>query len=104
MEAAGIEPSNDFDATVCEYSGCVFCPYARAANALHSDDLARQELAVPGSDSQSVQLPEAVARIALSWPLLPRHIREAVLTLTDAGLASVAPGLRAPSVGLAAPL
>lgn len=40
----------------------------------------------PASQSQSVCLPPAVARIADAWPLLPLHIREAIQTLVDAAL------------------
>ncbi|HEY1601457.1 MAG TPA: hypothetical protein VGG64_17785 [Pirellulales bacterium] len=37
---------------------------------------------------QSVSLPPDLARVADSWPALPPHIREAILTLCDAGLRS----------------
>ncbi len=38
------------------------------------------------SQSQSVCLPPAVAKIVDAWPFLPPHIREAIQTLADAGL------------------
>ncbi|HEY4308775.1 MAG TPA: hypothetical protein VGN12_04915 [Pirellulales bacterium] len=40
-----------------------------------------------GNERQLGQLPPVVARIAESWAALPPHIREAVVTLVDAGLA-----------------
>ena len=40
--------------------------------------------AVP-SHSEGASRPAAVARIAEAWPGLPAHIREAILTLVDAG-------------------
>jgi hypothetical protein len=39
------------------------------------------------SNAQSVLLPPVLARIAEVWTVLPPHIREAILTLVDAGLA-----------------
>ena len=38
------------------------------------------------SDLQSVSMAPAVGRIADLWTALPPHIREAILTLVDAGL------------------
>jgi len=35
--------------------------------------------------SESGSLPAAVARVAEAWPSLSPHIREAILTLVDAG-------------------
>lgn len=49
-----------------------------------SDDADSQ----PTSQSQSVPLPPAVARIADAWPSLPPHIREAIRTLVDAASAA----------------
>lgn len=49
---------------------------------LASDDAHRQLT----SQSQSVCLPPAVARIADAWLILPPHIREAIQTLVDAAL------------------
>lgn len=42
----------------------------------------------PTSQSQSVSLSPAVARIADAWPSLPPHIREVIQTLVDAASAA----------------
>jgi hypothetical protein len=60
----------------------------RAANALRSGRFDWLPLALNGNDWQHGQLPVAIARIAESWSSLPPHIREAISTLIDAGLAS----------------
>jgi len=39
------------------------------------------------SHSEGVSLPLAVARVVEAWPRLATHIREAIQTLVDAGLA-----------------
>jgi hypothetical protein len=63
----------------------------RAANALRSGHFDWLPPALTGNDRQCGKLPPAISRIAESWPALPPHIREAILTLVDAGRASKNP-------------
>ena len=88
MEAAGIEPSFDFAATGQLPCGCVICEECRAAWALH---FWRTEcpLASPdGVDCQDGECPPAVLHIARAWSDLPPHVRDAIMTLVDAAVAS----------------
>jgi hypothetical protein len=72
VEAAGIEPALEFDATGKLPCGCVFCQECRAALALHSWRPQWLELAFDDADLQ---------RVLDSWGLLPAAIRRAVLAL-----------------------
>jgi hypothetical protein len=52
VEAAGIEPSGDFDASCDSVCDCVNCQQCRAANALHLECFKRQFLASLDADLQ----------------------------------------------------
>jgi hypothetical protein len=65
VEAAGIEPSDDFDATSEPLCNCEKCQECRAANALHFECFKSHLLASFDADLQQLihswaQLPEAV--------------------------------------------
>jgi hypothetical protein len=54
VEAAGIEPSSDFDATENSICDCENCQHCRAANALHLECFKLQYLALLDADLQLV--------------------------------------------------
>ena len=62
-----------------------------AASGQRRPDAAGQQLAssdallVLPSLGKAIPVPPAVAGLAEAWPSLPPHIREAILTLVDAG-------------------
>lgn len=92
MEAAGIEPCDDFDATndgVRLYENRQEC---RAANVLHACVADGRSLASADAAGRLDQgdAPSAAMRIIACWPRLAPHIREAILTLVDAGSAGLA--------------
>jgi len=81
MEAAGIEPASDFDATGKLPCGCVFCEECRAANALQSKRSTWLNMASLDAD---------LHRVIASWPALPGPIRAAMMAL----VATVPPSSR----------
>jgi hypothetical protein len=85
MEAAGIEPSIDFAATGNLPCGCVICEECRAAPALHFWGAECPLVSCNGVDCQDGDCPPAVLR---AWFNLPPHIRDAILTLVEAGMPS----------------
>ncbi len=72
VEAAGIEPSDDFDATIDGLCDCENCQQCRAANALHLDCFKSHFLASLDADLQ---------RVIRAWALLPKRAQTAVLAL-----------------------
>lgn len=92
MEAAGIEPCDDIDATdddVRLYGNRTEC---RAANVLQAGVADGQSLASADAAWQfdSSETPSAAMRVVACWSRLPPHIREAILTLVDAGSVGLA--------------
>jgi hypothetical protein len=81
VEAAGIEPSDDFDATSEGPCNCENCQQCRAANALHSECVKRHLLASFDIDLQ---------RLIAVWNLLDVEVRGVIV-------ASAEPVLRGPS-------
>ena len=72
MEAAGIEPASDEEATAEAGDVYVECLSCGAADALHFG----------ANDRQPVTAIDArLARICDSWPTLPEHVRMAVEAL-----------------------
>jgi hypothetical protein len=72
LEAAGIEPACEIDATDSAISSCETQPAPRAANALH------------GSDSNCLRLSSLDAdlqEIIAAWKNIARNIRQAILVL-----------------------
>jgi hypothetical protein len=72
MEAAGIEPAVDFDATGKLDCGCVICEECRAAMALHSDVTDWLDLALADPDLQSV---------IRAWTVLGAPLKAAIRAL-----------------------
>jgi hypothetical protein len=74
MEAAGIEPASDFDATGQLPCGRVICEECRAANALQG----------PCSDCHWMAFLDAdLQRIVAAWNGLPAAIKAAFVVLGD---------------------
>ncbi len=76
LEAAGIEPSDDFDATADGLCDCENCQQCRAANALHGECLKSHLLASFDHDLQFV---------IAAWERSPETLRKAVATLLGLG-------------------
>lgn len=74
MEAAGIEPCNDFGATSDSLCDCENCRQCRAANALHLECLKRPWLASVDTDLQ---------RLLGNWDNLSHAVRIAIGNLVD---------------------
>ncbi len=74
MEAAGIEPNGDFDASGILPCGCVICEGCRAARALQNGCSRWLDLSSVDADLQSVHV---------AWPHLPGAIRKAILSLAE---------------------
>lgn len=72
MEAAGIEPSDDFDATCDSVCNCENCQECRAAYALHSECFKGHLLASLDADLQ---------RVIDGWELLSESVRDAIRAL-----------------------
>ena len=72
MEAAGIEPSDDFDATDSGLCDCENCRQCRAAYALHLECFKGQFLASVDTD---------LRRVIAGWERLTDALRNAVMTL-----------------------
>jgi hypothetical protein len=72
MEAAGIEPAVDFDASGKLDCGCVICEECRAAMALHSDGTDWLDLAMADADLQSVNR---------EWSVLTAPLKAAIRAL-----------------------
>jgi hypothetical protein len=75
VEAAGIEPSNDFAATGLLPCGCVICEECRAALALQSWRPEWLEVAFDDADLQ---------RVVESWDRLPVTMRQAIVSMVSA--------------------
>lgn len=91
MEAAGIEPSDDFNATADHIKTSVGQQHSGAANVLQAGGANGH---APASIDTAwhfggQNLPAAVVRIATAWPRLPPHIRESIVTLVDAATSGV---------------
>jgi hypothetical protein len=69
MEAAGIEPSDDFDATENCICDCENCQQCRAANALHLECFKSHYLSSLDADLQ---------RLINRWGELPASVKGAV--------------------------
>jgi len=74
VEAAGIEPNVDFDASGILPDCCVICNECRAAQALHSEFFKRHLLASLDADLQAV---------VVNWHSLPGTIRKAMMALFE---------------------
>lgn len=74
VEAAGIEPSDDFAATGKLPCGCVICEECRAALALQNWRPEWLEVAFDDADLQ---------RVVESWERLPTPMRRAILALVN---------------------
>jgi hypothetical protein len=74
MEAAGIEPASDSDATPNPQTVCISCPQCGAAYALHLKDTGWREVAVVDADLQAV---------LQAWGELPVENRKAILSLSQ---------------------
>jgi hypothetical protein len=72
MEAAGIEPANDFAVSLNADCVCDFCQGWRAANALQTGGFNCHIVAPDDADLQ---------RVISAWHGLPEAIRRAVLAL-----------------------
>jgi hypothetical protein len=77
VEAAGIEPSDDFDATENGACGCENCQQCRAANALHEECFKLRFLASLDAELQCV---------VGAWTGLATPLRSAVLALVTGEL------------------
>jgi hypothetical protein len=89
VEAAGIEPASDSDASENTTSIYEQCQGPRAASALHFSDTSGQSLSLFDSPERSecvAELEGQVDAIALAWPQLPQHVRESILLLVQAAL------------------
>jgi hypothetical protein len=75
VEAAGIEPSFDIDATISDVCDCGNCQQCRAANALHLECFKSRYLASLDADLQQV---------VTAWPHLPDAMRRAIAALLNA--------------------
>jgi hypothetical protein len=85
VEAAGIEPLSDLDATADNETTSIKQQDSSAAHALQGSGANWQALTPSDADRHEDRgIPAAVARIADSWPRLPPHVREAIVTLVDA--------------------
>ena len=76
VEAAGIEPSDDFGATADSPCDCENCQQCRAAYALHFECFKGQFLASLDADLQ---------RVIGEWDRLPEAVRGAVMALAKVG-------------------
>ncbi|MBX9791378.1 MAG: site-specific integrase, partial [Pirellulales bacterium] len=74
VEAAGIEPSNDFSATGLLPCGCVICEECRAALALQNWRPEWLEVAFDDADLQ---------RVVESWDAMPGSVRRAIVGLAE---------------------
>lgn len=74
VEAAGIEPAENSDATTYSICTCEKCQERRAANALHLERLKSQLLASFDTDLQ---------RVISQWNELPKAIRRAICALLE---------------------
>jgi hypothetical protein len=72
VEAAGIEPSDDFGATDSSVCDCENCQQCRAAYALHLECFKGHLLASLDADLQ---------RVIAAWERLPESIRVAALAI-----------------------
>jgi hypothetical protein len=79
VEAAGIEPSDDFDASCRGICDCEHCRECRAANALHLECFKSHFLTSLDADLQ---------RVIEGWARLPEEMRRAVLALVEANAQS----------------
>ena len=87
MEAAGIEPASDFDASAIVSSGCENAGEAGAARALHSSVTSEQSLSPDGSAGRcecADKLEGQIESVAQVWPNRPQYVREAILLLVQA--------------------
>jgi len=74
LEAAGVEPRDDFDASGYLPCGCVICDECRAARALHFSSSNWLDLSSLDADLQSVHA---------AWSSLPDAIRKAIIALVE---------------------
>lgn len=74
MEAAGIEPSDDFDATKNSVCDCEKCQECRAAQALHGECFQSHYLASLDAELQ---------RVLKVWKRLDASARLAVVTYSE---------------------
>jgi hypothetical protein len=74
MEAAGIEPASEIDATNSAASGCENQETPSAANALHDSD----------SNCLNLASIDADLRVVIgAWGFLPHNIRQAIIMLVE---------------------
>jgi hypothetical protein len=73
VEAAGIEPGNDIDASVEGHCECEECQLCRAAHALHFECFKSRYLTPFEIDLHS---------LISNWQTLPNNIRTAIKALT----------------------
>jgi hypothetical protein len=74
MEAAGIEPADDSDATADSACDCEVCQECRAAYALHFECFKSRLLASFDADLQ---------QLMNGWACLPEAIRAAIIALAE---------------------
>jgi hypothetical protein len=89
VEAAGIEPASDSDATDIVCWGCDNCQAPCAARALHSSGTSGQSLTLndaAGHCQCAFELGSETELIAQAWPHLPQHVRDSILLLVQAAL------------------
>jgi hypothetical protein len=72
MEAAGIEPGSDFDATENGVCNCENCEQCRAAYALHEECFKSRFLAT---------LDVELLRVLVEWGSLAAYVRGAIIAL-----------------------
>jgi hypothetical protein len=84
VEAAGIESLSGLNATADNETTSIKQRGSSAAHAVQGSGANGHALAPADADWYDDHgIPAAVARIADSWPRLPPHVREAILTLVD---------------------